>query len=422
MGAGIGGLPAAYEMKDALNKLQGEHEVTVVSNVDYFHFVPSNPWVAIGWRTREDISFKLEPVLKKKGIHFNASGVEKIDPAKNQLSLGDGSTLDYDYLIIATGPRLAFELVEGLGPEAHTQSICHVDHAEQAYEAFEKFCKDPGPVIIGAVPGVSCFGPAYEFAMIMDTELRKRKIRDKVPMTFITPEPYIGHLGLGGVEDSKQLLESEMRKREIKFITNCKTNRINKDSIEIEEVDRNGEPISSSELPFKYAMLMPPFRGVTAVAGAEELVNPMGMTVANELQQNPNYPNVYSVGVIVAIPPVEKTPLMCGTPKTGYMIESMVTATVHNICHDIRGEKPEKVGTLGAICLADLGDTGVAFVAIPQIPPRNITWAKGGKWVHLSKVWFEKYFIRKMKKGTSEPLYEKAVLKRFGITRLKEKA
>ncbi|MDX8389702.1 MAG: FAD/NAD(P)-binding oxidoreductase [Mariprofundaceae bacterium] len=61
MGAGIGGLPAAYEMKEALKKLDKEHEVTVVSNVDYFHFTPSNPWVAVGWRTKEDISPSLSP-------------------------------------------------------------------------------------------------------------------------------------------------------------------------------------------------------------------------------------------------------------------------------------------------------------------------------------------------------------------------
>ena len=60
--------------------------------------------------------------------------------------------------------------------------------------------------MVGAVQVASCYGPAYEFAMIMDTDLRKRKIRDQVPMTFVTAEPYIGHLGLGGVGDSKGLI------------------------------------------------------------------------------------------------------------------------------------------------------------------------------------------------------------------------
>ncbi len=422
MGAGIGGLPAAYEMRDALRQLGGSHEVVVVSNVDYFHFVPSNPWVAVGWRSREDISINLHELLPRHGIQFTDKGVKEIKAEENKLVLGDDSELDYDYLIVATGPRLAFELLEGLGPEKYTQSICHVDHAEKCHAAFEEFCKDPGPVVLGAVQGVSCFGPAYEFAMILDTELRRRKIRDRVPITFITPEPYIGHLGLGGVEDSKLLLESELRKRDIKFMTNCKTVKITENELHYELVNDEGETVKSGVLEHKFAMLMPPFRGVEPVAKCEGLANPMGFAVVNQHQQNPKYPNIYATGVIVAIPPVEKTPLPVGTPKTGYMIESMTTAIVHNIVHDIKGEKPEKVGTWGAICLADMGNTGVAFIAIPQIPPRNIAWAKAGKWVHLAKIAFEKYFMRKMKKGVSEPFYERQVLKSLGITRLKENA
>ncbi len=421
LGAGIGGLPAAYEMKEELNKLKGDHEVTVVSNSETFHFVPSNPWVAVGWRTREKISIKLADVLGKKKINFISSGAREIHPKENYITLSDGKRLDYDYLIVATGPRLAFELVDGLGPEGHTHSVCHVDHAVEAYNAFEEFCKNPGPVVVGAVQGASCYGPAYEFAMILDTELRKRKIRDKVPMTFITPEPYIGHLGLGGVEDSKAMLESELRKRDIKFITNCKTNKITEDEIHYEEVDRNGEVVKAGVLPQKYSMLLPAFRGTPVVANTEGLANPMGFALINEFQQNPTHSNIYSTGVIVAIPPVETdAPLPIGTPKTGFMIESMTTALVHNIAHDIQGEAPEKTGTWGAICLADLGDRGVAFVAMPQIPPRNVAWAKGGKWVHTAKIMFEKYFMRKMRIGKSEPFYEKGLMKTLGITRLKD--
>ncbi|MDX8413047.1 MAG: FAD/NAD(P)-binding oxidoreductase [Mariprofundales bacterium] len=419
IGAGIGGMPAAYEMKEELRKLGGEHEVTVISNVDYFHFTPSNPWVAIGWRDKAQISFECAPYLNKKDINFLSCGVDEILADENKLRLGNGKFLDYDYLIIASGPRLAFELVEGMGPEGHSHSICHVDHAVEAYNAFEALCKDPGPIVVGAVQGVSCYGPVYEYACILDTELRRRNIRDKVPMTLITPEPYIGHLGLGGVEDSKGLLESELRKRDIKCITNCRTTKVHEHTIDYEEVDRHAEVIASGSLDHKFAMLMPPFRGAAPVANCEAIVNPLGMVKINEFQQNPDVKNIYATGVIVAIPPVEACPLMVGTPKTGFMIESMTTAIVHNIIHELKGEQPEQCGTWGAICLADFGDTGVALVAYPQIPPRNKTWAKGGKWVHVAKVGFEKYFMHKMKTGVSEPFVEKAFLKRMGIERLR---
>jgi sulfide:quinone oxidoreductase len=419
IGAGIGGIPMAYEVRE---QLRSEDRVTVVSNSPTFHFVPSNPWVAVNWRSRGDIEIDVEKYLKKKNIDFSSLGVKRVHPTENRVDLGDGSSLDYDYLVIATGPQLAFDEIPGLGPHGgYTQSICHVDHAVKSAEAWETFCADPGPVVVGAVQGASCFGPAYEFAMIMDTDLRKRKIRDRVPMTFVTSEPYIGHLGLGGVGDSKGMIESIMRHRHIKWICNAKVEKVEDGLMHVIECDEEGKEKKRHELPFKHSMMLPAFRGIDAVRDVEGLVNPRGFILADKHQRNPNHKNVFSVGVCVAIPPVEPTPVPVGTPKTGYMIESMVTATAHNIRSLIDGKEPDREATWNAICLADFGDGGAAFVALPQIPPRNTNWFGEGKWVHLAKVAFEKYFLRKVKKGVSEPIYERYVLKTLGIVKLKDK-
>jgi sulfide:quinone oxidoreductase len=178
---------------------------------------------------------------------------------------------------------------------------------------------------VGAVQGASCFGPAYEFAFIMDTDLRRRKIRDRVPMTFVTAEPYIGHLGLGGVGDSKNLMESALRSRHIKWICNAKVTKVESDKVLVTEHDENGQPKREHALPFAHSMLLPAFKGIDAVIGIEGLTNPRGFIVIDEHQRNPKFQNIYAVGVCVAIPPVEVTPVPTGAPKTGYMIESMVT-------------------------------------------------------------------------------------------------
>jgi sulfide:quinone oxidoreductase len=102
------------------------------------------------------------------------------------------------------------------------------------------------------------------------------------------------------------------------------------------------------------------------------------------------------------------------------MIESMVSAICENIQATIEGRPALARATWNAICLADFGDTGVAFVALPQIPPRNVTWAKKGKWVHLGKIAFEKYFLHKVKSGSVTPVYETYVLKALGVERLKD--
>ncbi|MGY6277319.1 NAD(P)/FAD-dependent oxidoreductase [Methylomonas sp. MgM2] len=419
LGAGIGGVPMAFEMKETVGK---NDEVVVISDTPTFHFVPSNPWVPPKWRKPEDLKVELAPVMKKKGITFIQQAATKVDPPNNKVDLEDGSSVEYDYLIIATGPRLAFDEVQGLGPHGgYTSSVCHVDHAAVAAQDWDKFMEEPGPIVVGAVQGASCFGPAYEYLMILETELRKRKIRDKVKMTFVTSEPYIGHLGLGGVGDTKGLLESALRDKTINWITNAKVDRIEEGMMYVTELDEDGNEKKKHEVPFKHSMMLPAFTGVDAVrnSGAEGLTNPRGFVIVDQHQRNPTYKNIYSVGVCIALPPFEKTPVPVGMPKTGYMIESMVTATAHNIRDELAGKEPSDVPSLSALCLADMGDTGIAFLAVPQIPPRNTTWSAKGAWVHMAKIGFEKYFMRKIRKGISEPFYERMMLKLMGVVRLK---
>jgi len=417
VGAGIGGVPCAYELRKRLAK---QHRVTLVGSSQYFEFTPSNPWVAVGWRQRERTRLHLRGPLESKGIEWIAESVASIDAPQNRLQLRSGTVLQYDYLVIATGPKLAFEEVPGLGPAGFTQSVCTQEHAVQAWTKYQEFVQQPGPVVIGAAAGASCFGPAYEFAMIVDADLRRRRIRDRVPMTFVTSEPYIGHMGLGGVGDSKGLMESELRKRHIKWVTNAKITAVAADSMAVTEHDEEGKPKKDHQLPFSYAMVLPAFRGVDAVAGVPGLCNPRGFVLIDERQCSKKYPNIYSAGVCVAIPPVEATPVPTGAPKTGYMIESMVSAICENIAAGIDGKAPAAQATWNAICLADFGDTGIAFVALPEIPPRNLTWAKGGRWVHLAKIAFEKYFLRKVRTGSLTPVYERYVLKALGILSLKK--
>lgn len=416
LGAGLGGTIAAYEIRAAC---LGKAEVMVVCDQEDYWFVPSNPWVAVRWREADAIRVHLPPVMAKRGIGFNASGAVRLDPASNSMTLGDGSTLSYDYLVIATGPDLAFDEIEGFGPGNNTVSICRTDHAAAAADVFDAFCQNPGPIVVGAAQGASCYGPAYEFALILDTELRRRKIRDRVPMTFVTAEPYIGHLGLDGVGDTKGLLESELRGRHIKWITNARVTSFELGMAHVEEVADDGSVKATHDVPFGYAMMLPAFRGVAAVRGIEGLTNPRGFILADKHQRNPTFTNVYSLGVCVAIPPVGPTPVPVGVPKTGFMIESMVTAIAANLKAEVEGRAPWQEATWNAVCLADFGDGGVAFVAQPQIPPRNVNWSSSGKWVHIAKVGFEKYFLRKVRKGTAEPFYEKLVMHALGIRKLR---
>jgi sulfide:quinone oxidoreductase len=416
LGAGTGGVPAAYELKHALG---ATHQVTLVNASSRFQFVPSNPWIAVGWRQPTDTSLELAPYLEKRGIEFVPRAVKRIAAADKYVELEDGTQRSYDYLVITTGPKLAFEEIPGFGRDlSYTQSICTLEHAEAAYREYQRFLENPGHIVVGAVQGASCFGPAYEFAMILDADLRRRKLRHKVPMTFVTSEPYIGHMGLAGVGDSKGLMESEFRQRHIQWITNAAVSKLEAGKVYVTEHDAQGQAARTHVLETRLTMLLPAFKGVDAVAAVEGLCNPRGFVLVDDKQRSPKYPGIYAAGVCIAIPPIEKTPVPTGAPKTGYMIESMVSAIVANIAAELRGEAPHARASMNAICLADAGDDGIAFVALPELPPRNLTWAKKGKWVHLAKIAFEKYFLHKVKSGNTDPVYERYVLKALGIERL----
>jgi len=415
LGGGIGGTLQAFELREVLAP---EHRITVVSDRPYFQFTPSNPWAGVGWRRKDDITVELAPVLRDRDIGFICDGATALAPEGRRLSLRSGREVNYDYLVIATGPELAFDEIEGFGPGAGTQSVCTIDHAERSSAEWEAFCADPGPIVVGAVQGASCFGPAYEYAMVMDTDLRRRGIRNKVPMTFVTPEPYIGHLGLDGVGDTKGMLESLLRDHDIRWITNAKVERFADGTAHVVEHDDTGAEKRRHELPYSYSMLLPAFRGIPALQGIDGLVNPRGFVITDDYQRNPKYPEIFGIGVAIAIAPPRPTPVACGVPKTGFMIETMVNAIAKNLPLIVAGKGPVSIPTWNALCLADFGNRGAAFLAMPQIPPRNVNWSSEGRWVHWAKLAYEWYFLRKVRRGVSEPIYERLIMKYLRINKI----
>ena len=420
LGAGIGGVAMAYEMREMARKCD---QVTIISKGDSFHFTPSIPWIAAGWRSRDDIELSLTRYLSKKGIDVITTGAKRLHPAKSAIELEDGRVVSYDVLVIATGSELAFDEVEGLGPvSGYTESICHIDHADRTKEQWQQLLDDPGRIVVGAVQGASCLGPAYEFAMILDGELRRRARRERVPITFVTPEPYIGHLGLGGVGDTKGLLESELRQHDIKWITNARVDRIEAGLIHVTKLRPGGGERMKDTLPFEFGMILPGLRGVAAIRNIEGLTNPRGFVLVDQHQRNPRYPNIFAIGGCVAVPPFERTPVPVGTPITGMLIESMVRATTYNIRDLTDGREPCYVATWNAMGLADFGDRGVAFIARPQLPPRDTNWSASGKWVHQAKVGFERSFLQKVKRGATEPYFERLAVRLMGMKSIRQRA
>jgi sulfide:quinone oxidoreductase len=392
LGAGIAGVSAAYALKA---KLGPRDEVTVVSDKPYFHFVPSNPWVAMGWRERSDIAFPIGPYLESRGIKFIHSGVKRIQPDVIQVDLENGDVLFYDYLLIATGVTGMTDEIPGLAE--HTHSVIHIDQAERALAAYREFVRHPGPIVIGAAAGASVLGPLYEYAFLVDADLKRRNIRERVPITLVTPEPWPGHLGLGGEGASRGALTAALMDTKISVICNARTLRVEPDTIHLVELDAAGNEKQTHTLPYAYSMYWPAFGGVPGVRSATGLVNERGLVVVDEYLRNPDYPNVFALGACVAQPPVEATPVPVGAPDSVYSITKASEIVVQNILAldsdaPLTSHVPQR-----AKWLTDMGTTGASYLSEPQVPLRDINWMRQGRWVHQAKVDFEKYFVNKVR-------------------------
>ncbi len=384
IGGSFGGLTSAFELKRLLGN---KADITLICNQDKFVFIPSLPWLSMGWRRPEDITLPLEKILRPKDIRFIHEEAKGVDAGSSKV-ITASQQIPYDYLVVATGPSLVFSAVPGLGPiNGYTECIFELDLALRARDAWLRFLKEPGPVVVGAVQGVSCFGPAYEYVFEIDTELRRHGIRHKVQITFVTSEPYIGHFGIGGLRTSRRMMEDEFADREIKVMANQAVEEFAPDEVRLKDGTR---------LPFKLAMFAPPMSGVKAVS---DISNPKGFIPVDQHYRHKEYKNIFSVGVAIAMAPPEPTPIPTGVPKTGYMTERMAKDAARVIASEINGRPIPETEPVGAICIMDMGDTAALMEAFPVIPPRKKAEIKAGKRYKWAKQLFEKYYLWKISRG-----------------------
>lgn len=395
LGGSFGGLTSAYELRRRLNRERAE--ITLISRDERFTFIPSLPWVAMGDRTLEEISFALAQPLARKGVAFAHETVLRVEPTQ-KVVITDKGEHPYDFLVVATGHRSANVAVPGLGPfDGPGHSLMSTAEAEELRAAVSALLEAPGPVVVGAAPGASCLGPAYEFAFELDHLLRRRRLRHRAPITFVTCEPFLGHMGMGGAGKIRQLLEGAFEERDIGYRTSAAITRITTDAV---EVDGTGEV---SSFPSVLSLVIPPFGGVEAVATSPELSNPKGFVPVDARYRHQTLEGVYAVGVAVALPPASETPVPVNFPKTGHMTEQMATIAASDIAARIEGGEGASA-ELEARCVLDMGDRGVYLAVDPVRPPRNrIPTVSEGVWWLWAKRAFERAYLWHARHGRRMP-------------------
>jgi sulfide:quinone oxidoreductase len=430
LGAGIAGHAAATHLK---RKLSNEHEILVVSPNRNYQWVPSNIWVGIGRMKAKDVFFPLIPLYKKAGIGYKQAKAVSFHP-EGDLSeskpyvlveylygekKGNFDKVDYDYLINATGPKLAFDLTEGLVPGAKkTFSVCTYDHAEHAWTGLKalienlKFSNNKAKILIGTGHAkATCQGAAFEYILNVEQELRNHKVRDQVEITWISNEYKLGDFGMDGMllsvagkaTTSEDLVEMVFNDRGIKWILGAGVNKIEDGLAHYENLEGQ---YKTEE--FDFAMLIPAFSGHGFKAFnklLEDITDKLfrGFMIVDadyspkpyeewtvqdwpETYQNPTYPNIFAPGIAFAPPHAISKPrkskngtdISPSPPRTGMPSGITAVLVADNIIDSIKMGRLSlnhkgSLGNMGAACIASSGygflkGSGVSITTYPIVP------------------------------------------------------
>ncbi len=399
LGSNFAGLTAALETQYAFRGTGGGLDLTVLSKSDRFVFTPSQIWVPFGKREADDITVPLGPVMSRLGIHFVPSPATRIDRATRMVTAANGQVYPYDYLVIATGFRNDFSGVPGMDPkDGFANTITTLPEAERTHQAWLKFIRDPGDrgIIVGAAPKAGCMGAAYEEVLNMAYQLKRIRLNKRVPLTYISGEPFLGHFGINGMAGAKPAVSMFFKMTGIKPVINAAIESVSGDYLTLAD---------GSVRPFDLAVLIPPFVGVDVVREVEGLTDAGGYVPVDENYHSALDPRIYAVGIAAQVTTPWVTAVALGVPKTGFPSEVQARIAARTIAAEVLGT-PAPVGKafkdIPAICLMDAGGPpfgGAMILGSTMFGPRKFSAIIPGPQVHLMKVLFEKYFLFKVRHG-----------------------
>ncbi len=314
LGGGFAGVIAAETLS---GKLNDDHEITLVSASRKLTFFPALVPLVFGDFLPGDLRADLIPKLHEHNVRFIEGEVLDIDPiSRNVRIAGDDidGTVNYDYLLIAIGRRLASESVSGFFEHAH--HLLGVNAALRFKQAISEFRK--GSILVGLCPASPLPVPVCESALALADRFKREISENNVSITAVFPETLERAFAGTGLF---RHIEEDLQRSGVRLIENFPIERV-----ETGRVLSDG----SQDLHYDLLMLVPPFRGQTAVRSLFPQNDSLGFARVNSRMQVEEHERIYAAGDIIELP----------GPRFGYMAMRQARVAAGNIILELNGKDP----------------------------------------------------------------------------------
>ncbi len=289
LGAGTAGTMIVNRLRRRLDA--GEWDITIVDHDDVHPYQPGFLFLPFGILSNKQITHSRHSYLPD-GVNFVIGDVDRVDAATNAVTLTDGRTLDYDYLVIASGTTPRPDQTPGmLGSEWHRSifEFYTFEGAKALTKALEKFDHGRLVVHITDMP-IKCPVAPLEFTFLADAWLRKRGLRDQVEMVYVTPLP-----GAFTKPIASEALGSMLDGRNVALESDFLVERIDVEKKALVSYDER-------EVPFDLLVTIPLNMGADFVARSSLGDDLNYVPVDKQTLQSKAHPNIFVLGDASDIP------------------------------------------------------------------------------------------------------------------------
>lgn len=377
VGGGVGGTIVANLVSRKLKRQidAGEAEVTVVDTFGNHVYQPGFMYITFGNERAENLQ-RPERSLLDARVQLVVADVVSIDEASNTVALGNGETLGYDQLVLATGSRIVPEQIEHF--EAEAQHFYSADAASRLRQALDEF--KGGKIVVG-IAGMpyKCPPAPLEVTFLIEAELRERGLRDKSEIHYCSP---IGRAFT--IETVSEMATPVLEQKGIELHI----------FFNVEAIDPKRKVVQSlegEELAYDLLVLVPPHKGAQFLMDSGFAPAPGGwLPTDHHTLQVGGRPNVYALGDATDLP----------LSKAGSTAHFEAPVVAERIAAAVQGREPDGKHanyTGKVMCFFEIGDGKGTLLRFdydnpPRPPKPNRVW-------HLGKILFNKSYWHTVPRG-----------------------